>query len=181
MKLKFFFPGIPFSKQSVRANPVYGRDGNPVVYTDERSGRKRVLIRYHQPKEITDQENNIRAMAIGQLPAGFKPFDGPVIVCRLDFIFPPLKSFPKIKLMNIASGSVEYKTTKPDLLDNLSKGFFDSLEGILYLNDSQICETISTRKIYGMTPGISLEIEGFYENHLPHDYKKICLTEELPL
>jgi Holliday junction resolvase RusA-like endonuclease len=167
MKLKFFFPGIPFSKQSVRANPVYGRDGSPVVYTDERSGRKRVLIRYHQPKAITDQENNIRAIAISQLPPAFKPFDGEVHVCRLDFVFPPLKSFPKIKLMNIVSGSTEYKTTKPDLLDNLSKGFFDSLEGILYLNDSQICETISTRKIYGMTPGISLEVEGFYTNTVP--------------
>lgn len=181
MTLKFFFPGIPFAKQSVRANPVYDRNGDPVLYNDKKSGRKRVLIRYHQPKEITDQENTLKALAISQIPEEFKPFDGPVIITRLDFIFPPLKSFPKIKLMNIAIGLVEYKTTRPDLNDNLCKGLFDALEGIIYLNDSQICEKLNTRKIYGSKPGIALVVDGFYINPKSENIKNIYHTEELAL
>ena len=151
------------------------------MYTDKKSGKKRVLIQYHQPREITDQENNLRAMAISQTPAGFKPFDGPVIVCGLDFIFPPLRSFSQRIYARLGSGEIIYKTTKPDLNDNLCKGLFDALQGIIYLNDSQICEKINTRKIYGFVPGIKLEVEGFYENAIPHDIKNICQTKELAL
>ena len=139
------------------------------------------MIRYHQPKKITDEENTIKALAISQIPFGFKPFDDAIIIHRLEFVFPPLKSFSKIKRMQIAEGMVLYKTTKPDLNDNLCKGLFDALEGVLYLNDSQICEKINTRKVYGLRPGITLEVEGFYENNKSQEIKTKCYTEELAL
>ena len=53
-----------------------------------------------------------------------------------------------------------YKTTKPDITDNLAKMLFDCLEGIVYINDSQICEMYDVKKIYGFQPGIYLTIEG---------------------
>ena len=45
MTLKLFFPGIPFSKQSVRANAVYDcKTGEPVIYRDKNTGEERWSI-----------------------------------------------------------------------------------------------------------------------------------------
>jgi len=99
-------------------------------------------------------------MTAKQIPKNFTPFRGPVIVKELLFVFPPLSTWPKYKLYDLAQGKVFYKDTKPDITDNLCKGLFDAMEGIIYMNDSQICEQGLTRKIYGLKPGIYLTIEG---------------------
>lgn len=52
----------------------------------------------------------------------------------------------------------DYHTVKPDV-DNLFKGVTDSLNGILWSDDSLICEVERQRKIYSETPGILIEFE----------------------
>lgn len=52
----------------------------------------------------------------------------------------------------------EYHTNKPDI-DNLFKGVTDSLNGIIWEDDSLICEIGRQVKIYGEEPRIEIEVE----------------------
>ncbi len=52
----------------------------------------------------------------------------------------------------------DYHTSKPDI-DNLFKGVTDALNGIIWEDDSQICEVGRQAKIYGHEPRIEIEIE----------------------
>ena len=159
MILNFEFPGIPTAKQSVRVGPVYNKSGEPVVYTGK-DGKNKVLIRKYKGKKIEDKERSLVALIKEQLPADFKIWVRGVKVLKLTYIFPPLKGFSKKAMNDIALGRTHYKTTKPDITDNLAKMLFDCLEGIVYINDSQICEMYDVKKIYGFQPGIYLTIEG---------------------
>ena len=123
--------GIPFPKQSFR----FTKTG----------------IRYI-PKKIENEQGSIRAQIIQQLPKDFEPFDKGVIIERLLFVFPPLKGFSKKKMKELEEGKEIYKTTRPDLTDNLLKGLMDAMEGIVFVNDSQICEIKNIKKIYGLKP-----------------------------
>ena len=52
----------------------------------------------------------------------------------------------------------DYHTKKPDI-DNLFKGVTDALNGIIWEDDSLICEIGRQAKIYGEQPRIEIEIE----------------------
>lgn len=56
----------------------------------------------------------------------------------------------------LGNGFTVPKITKPDLTDNLSKGVFDALEGIVFLNDSQIFAVKESYKLYSEKPGIRI-------------------------
>lgn len=142
--ITLFIPGVPQPKQSVRSRVVQG---------------DKPFVIHYQSKAVKDTERNIRAIVINQLPVGFIPFSKGIIITQLHYSFPPLKSFSKNILMKINSGEQIEKTTKPDLTDNLNKGLFDALEGLVYLNDSQICGLNNCKKFYSNTPGITLTME----------------------
>ena len=135
--------GIPQPKQSAR-------------FRVQKFGNK-AFVKSYQKKEVIENERNFAFDAKSQLPEDFEVMTGPLKVRAL-FVFPPLKSFNKSKLNILASGGVIYKDTKPDLQDNLMKGCVDALEGIIFLNDSQICE-VSSRKIYGTVPRVEFVFE----------------------
>lgn len=129
--------GEPRPKQSAR---FYSKNGKMFSY---------------QPKEIKENEQSIKWQVINQLPKGFKPYTKSVIIEKAVFVFAPLKGFSKRKLSLVEREQV-YKATKPDLQDNIFKLVIDSLEGIIFLNDSQIVEIRQAKKIYGFTPRIEL-------------------------
>lgn len=108
----------------------------------------------YQPIQNVHWKAFIRLAATQQLPQDFKIFTGAVelIVC---FKFPPLKSFSKKKLQDIEIGGTFYKTTKPDLNDNLMKGLCDALTGVVWNDDNQIC-IVNSRKVYGKQGNISI-------------------------
>ncbi len=145
-KLFLIIPGIPKPKQSAR-----------FAYRPTKDGKG--FIHKYQKKEVVDNENNIKSIVILQLPEGFQPFSGPIKINKLHYIFPPLKSFKKSEISFIQTGGLIYKSTKPDLTDNLQKGLFDALEGIIFYNDSQVCWMDNVKKYYGLKPMIILEIE----------------------
>ena len=136
--MKFIILGTPFSKQSFRFT---------------KSGHK------YQKKEVVEKQEAIQWQVVNQLPDGFKPFTGGVRVTRLLYVFPPLKSFSKKQLILLKNGVRIYKTTKPDLTDNLNKGLFDAMQGLVYINDSQVCEVENMVKCYGLQPRIEIELE----------------------
>lgn len=138
MEIKLVIPGVPLAKQSMRFT---------------KSGIK------FQPEEIKQNERNLRFDIRSQLPAGFKPFDCAIAVKKLWYVFPPVSSLRKAEKLTIENGGYINKRTKPDLSDNLNKQLFDAMQGIVYLNDSQICQMDGLRKYYGNRPRIELVIE----------------------
>jgi len=151
-KLILTIPGIPRPKQSARFSIRSGKNGNNFIHK-------------YQKKEIIENENNIRTTVLSQIPQGFQLFNGPVKINKLHYIFPPLKSMKKSEKTFLQNGGIIYKHTKPDLTDNLQKGLFDALEGILFYNDSQVCIMNNVKKYYGLTPMIILEIEEMNEGN----------------
>lgn len=143
-KITLFIPGIPKPKQSARFRIA----GNG----------KRQFVQSYQSKEVKDEERSIKMIVLEQLPDGFVCHDGPVSVELVVFQFPPLKSMRKAEEIIIKQGGSIPKTTKPDLTDNLMKGLFDALEGIVYANDSLIYRVRSSSKVYHREPGTGLEI-----------------------
>ncbi|NAW50384.1 RusA family crossover junction endodeoxyribonuclease [Elizabethkingia argentiflava] len=141
--IKLTILGTPQPKQSARFRAVKSRD--------------KVFVRSYQKKEVVENEKKIAFTAKTQLPKGFKPFSEALKV-RVLFVFPPLKSFSKAKMNALATGVVMYKTTKPDLTDNLMKSTMDALNGIVFTDDAIISE-VESKKIFGLIPRIELEFE----------------------
>ena len=77
------------------------------------------------------------------------------IKALLTFIFEPPKSLSKKKREELLL--FKYYTKKPDI-DNTIKAIFDGLNGIVYKDDSQICD-LQTQKIYGNKNIIYIELE----------------------
>lgn len=84
--MKFEILGVPFSKQSFRFT---------------KSGLK------YQPKTVKENTKSIQYQIISQLPKGFTPFTGGIVIENLTFVFPPLKSFNKKKMEMIKNGEYE--------------------------------------------------------------------------
>ncbi|UDQ99258.1 RusA family crossover junction endodeoxyribonuclease [Lentisphaerota bacterium WC36G] len=131
----FIFEGTPKAVQSFRFT---------------RSGRK------YQPKEIGDWKNLIKLQAKEQITSKVMP-SSKALKIEVEFIFPPLKSWSKKRLEELKNGATFFKTTKPDLTDNLMKGFIDALSGILWDCDQQICVVQSVKK-YGLKAMTTLKI-----------------------
>jgi Holliday junction resolvase RusA-like endonuclease len=76
---------------------------------------------------------------------------------RATFVMPILKSWSKKKQV----GAIEtYHTSKPDI-DNLVKGLFDALNGVLWEDDNRVVD-MKAIKIYGEKPGIKLEVKELF-------------------
>lgn len=134
--IEFKILGIPAPKQSAR------------FYAKNFGGK--TMIKSYQKKEVVEKERNIAFDVKSQLPAGFIPYDCPVSFEVL-FVFPLLSSMKKAVRQAIEEGMIVYKPTKPDLQDNLLKGLCDSMNGIVFVDDSRICK-VASQKIYGLIP-----------------------------
>lgn len=145
MTLYLTIPGIPKAKQSARHCVRFGH------------------VHSYQKKEVVQNEQNIRAIILSQLPKDFTPFTQGVIVKRLLYIFPPTSNWSKKKIKELEEDVLIFKTTKPDLDSNLNKALFDAMEGIIYLNDSQVCQIQNNSKVYGFTPRIEIELSEVQE------------------
>jgi len=142
MKLKIL--GIPQPKQSARFGIRKGKNGS-------------AFLQKYQSKEVVQNERNITFDIKSQLPEGFIPYSSALKV-KVLFVFPALKSFTKAKMNALCTGTIIYKTTKPDLTDNLMKGTMDALNGIVFTDDSIIAK-VESEKIYGLVPRIELEFQ----------------------
>lgn len=110
-------------------------------------GTETPYIRSYQKKDVVEKQQNIGFEILKQLPKGFKLMEGALYVA-VTFVFPVLKSMSKKERDLIESGEIVYKTAKPDLVDNLMKGLFDAMNGIVFKDDAQICR-VSSKKIFG--------------------------------
>jgi Holliday junction resolvase RusA-like endonuclease len=137
--------------------------GEPLAKQSAKFRRRGKFVQSYQPEKVVNNERNIRYQVIEQLPKGFIPFQNPIVVKKLHYVFPLLKNMRKKDLKAIHSGEFVYKFTKPDLTDNLNKSLFDAMEGIVFVNDSLIVSMDNVKKYYGLQPRIELEIEELEE------------------
>lgn len=142
--LNLFIPGIPKPKQSARFRTV-------------KAGKK-TFVQSYQTKAVKEEERSIKMIIKEQLPEDFICHDGPIEVASLKFSFPPVSSLRSAEKKMIQNGLDIPKITKPDLTDNLAKGLFDAMEGIVYTNDSKIFHVRKSLKVMSNTPGIKIKL-----------------------
>jgi len=104
-------------------------------------GRKPVAMQYSDRKAKA-YEQAIKDSVIARYKGD--PLDGPLIVS----IYAWMKK-PK-------SSKLVYPTVKPDS-DNIAKAVLDSLNGILWFDDKQVCQ-LSIHKVYADRDAIELEV-----------------------
>ncbi len=133
MQIVFEVPGDPKGK----GRPRFSRQGNfTKVYTD---------------KQTLDYESIIQTFASKAIGAQ-EPLETPVSV----FLYvrhPIPKSYTKKRSEACLTG-IERPSKKPDI-DNVAKCFLDAMNGIIYLDDTQVVE-LHIKKLYSLLSGVDV-------------------------
>lgn len=132
--IKFTVPGQPQGKGRARASTIAGR------------------ITLRTPERTVLYENWTRSSVCAVLPEGYKPTDKQLLA-RVDMYYKIPKSGTKKVQAGRLDGSIR-PTIKPDI-DNVLKAIFDSLNGIVYKDDSQIVMVMAT-KFYSDNPRVEV-------------------------
>jgi Holliday junction resolvase RusA-like endonuclease len=177
--ITLYLSGNPMPKQSYRSGvkrfklngthtcpwtnkPVEHKAGDVFVYKNKNTGKVDVIPTAYQDKKYEDRIKEYRIMINNQLPKDFVMFTSEVHIVKLEFIFSPLKSFSKKILDGLQNKTLlKYKTSRPDLPDNLKKLILDSMSKIVYEDDGLICTENNVVKRYGWKPGVIIELKGF--------------------
>jgi Holliday junction resolvase RusA-like endonuclease len=131
----FVVPGAPVGK----GRPKFARRGN--------------FVATYTPEKTANYENLVKVTAHSAM-RGTPLIEGPV---RLDlklFVTPPA-SWSKKKTA-LALGGAVLPTTKPDI-DNVLKGICDAMNGVVFMDDKQVCE-VSVTKRYAATPEVAVHV-----------------------
>lgn len=110
------------------------------------------FVRTYTPKKTSDYESAVRQAA--QQAMTREPLETP-LSAFLYFRLPVPKSYPKKRVQDCLSG-LERPTKKPDL-DNLAKSVLDGLNGVVYLDDSQLV-SLHITKVYDHNPGVDIMV-----------------------
>lgn len=134
---------------------VYGKpiaQARPKFFTRRSKAGKTFAGAYNpQESEAVKFGMSIRA----QLPDKFVPIDGPIGLAFL-FVMPIPASASKKKRVEMVNGSI-LPIKKPDL-DNCIKFVKDSLNTIVWIDDSRICRIYGAVKEYGERPRTEIEV-----------------------
>jgi Holliday junction resolvase RusA-like endonuclease len=132
---------------------VYG-----IANAQSRAGRfhyiagGRAQSRAYDPKKSSNWKDDVKTQVLAQLETSTRGkmlsalHAGPVVL-DLFFYLPRPKTYAKKKRHHIR---------KPDR-DNLEKGVKDALKGIIWKDDSQVCDG-RTRKMYGDPPRVVIAV-----------------------
>ncbi len=135
--IEFIVPGTPVGK------------GRPRVST--RGGK---FARMYTPPKTVSYESLV-ALAASQAMAGKPLFEVPVKVDLL-ICLPVPASWSKCKQEAALAGEV-WPTKKPDI-DNVVKAIFDSINGIVWRDDAQVCKVIIVKQ-YGPRAGAAVTVK----------------------
>ena len=127
-------------------------EGKPEPQLRPRATRIGNSIRLYDPKTTTDYKNLVKWTAKRQWEG--KPLECPLVV-ELDIYRPIPKSTSK-KRRKLKNERVIRPVVKPDI-DNYSKGILDSLNGIVYKDDSQVVSLIAN-KYYSDNPRVEIRV-----------------------
>lgn len=127
-------------------------EGKPEPQLRPRATRIGNSIRLYDPKTTTDYKNLVKWTAKQQWKQ--KPLECPLVV-ELDIYRQIPKSTSK-KRRKLKNERVIRPVVKPDI-DNYSKGILDSLNGIVYKDDSQVVSLIAN-KYYSDNPRVEIRV-----------------------
>lgn len=140
MNVIFIARGVPVGKGRPRFSTV---NGHAVAYTPAKTANYETLVK----------------LSYQQQCAGVKfPEDVPLGV-RINAYFPIPKSTSKKKRAQMESGDIMH-LKKPDC-DNVAKAILDSLNGIAYNDDSQVCR-LTVTKYYSENPRVNVSISEMF-------------------
>ena len=106
---------------------------------------------WYTPEATAQAERDIAVMALASM-AGTAPLrSGVSVEIRFNMPIPPSWSKKRHEKMEL-----KYHTVKPDL-DNLVKTVKDALNGIVWLDDAQVC-ALEASKSYSPDPGTEITI-----------------------
>lgn len=127
----------------------------PVAQQRPRAVRTRGGVRMYDPDKSRKFKEEIAGLiAADMIQYKQEKITGPLKVV-LNFYFKVPASYSKKRRQDIVDG-VELFTKRPDV-DNLAKAVLDALNGVLYVDDSQIVE-LSVCKHYGESAKIHLDV-----------------------
>ena len=134
--LTFEVPGDPHGK----GRPKFARRGNFVqTYTDKKTTSYEDLVRFHANIAMVD----------------LAPLESAVAVYIYIKLAVP-KSYSKKRSEACLSG-LERPTKKPDW-DNVAKSICDAMNGIVYIDDTQIVDAHVT-KVYAANAGVDVGVK----------------------
>lgn len=140
-KMAFWVPGRPQAVQSTK----FARIGN--------------FTRAYQPTKVVNWKSYVASCVAAQMRemTDCNPFvEGPIFL-GLGFNYIPPKSLSAKEKRIINENGIVWKTTKPDVSDNLPKGICDALNGILWKDDSIIAQCLSM-KFYSEHEGVKIVV-----------------------
>ncbi len=138
--IHLFAPGEPVAKARARHRQVTTKAGKSFVHS-------------YTPKKTASFEKYIAKLAQQQMLLR-SPTRAPV---KLDlvFFFSIPESWPTWKQKAAQEQHIAH-TTKPDK-DNLEKAVKDALNGIVWIDDAQVCLG-SSQKLYSNEPGVLINV-----------------------
>ena len=119
-------------------------DGKPQGKGRPRFARRGKFVTTYTDEKTKTYENQIRDIARVAMGAS-EPLNTP-LEAFIYISYPIPASYSKTRKADCLSG-LERPTKKPDI-DNVVKAFLDSMNEIIYLDDTQVVELHST-KVYG--------------------------------
>lgn len=138
--IRFTVPGAPIGKGRPRATTINGMD------------------RLYTPKKTASYEGLV-AHAAHEAMAGRAPMDAAATV-TMDVLCPIPQSWSQKKQRMAALGEIR-PTTKPDI-DNVVKGVFDGMNGVVWRDDVVVAELI-VRKFYSFSPCVQVVVRPLQE------------------
>ena len=132
-------------------------EAEPRAIQSVRFSSRMGFVQTYQPKKNKDWKTAIKTAVYSQLPQGWKMFEhAPLCVCVM-YVFSALKSFTRQDKEIIQRWDLILKDSRPDVNDNLNKGLYDALTGVLWDDDSRASWATSV-KVYGKDVGIYITV-----------------------
>lgn len=122
--IAFVIPGTPVGK----GRPKFARRGN--------------FVTTYTPEKTASYENLVKLKAETAM-LGRQLIDGPVSVTVGIYVTPPASWSQKKQRAALASEI--FPTSKPDV-DNVIKGIFDAMNGVVWRDDKQACDVFVIKR-----------------------------------
>ena len=129
-------------------------DGTPVPKGRPRFARRGKFVSTYSPKTTVDYESKV-SDAAKQAMGSSEPLKTP-IAAYIYITLPIPASYTKKRTADCLKG-FERPTKRSDI-DNYCKAIFDGMNGIVFVDDSQIVSLHST-KVYGMVAMVEVVVE----------------------
>ena len=123
----------------------------PQAQARARFARMGNFVKTYDPKKCKDYKADVRYQVMYASPV---LMEGPLTMI-VDFWMPRPKAHYGAK--GLKEKAPSFHTSKPDI-DNMLKGIFDAVRGVLWKDDTQVAVCVATKK-YGETTGIKIVIQ----------------------